>query len=91
MATAYAVTANVGTSPVLVVPGAGGRNFLIVQNVGTVTAYFAQDANVSSVSYAFTLFPQGQMNLSGPQTYGGPWYAVTASSTTSISYGDCVQ
>ena len=91
MAYNYAVTTGVGVVPAQVVPGAGGRNFLIIQNVGNVTAYFAQDANVSTSAYAFTLFPQGQMNLSGPQTYGGPWYACTASSTTSISYGDCVQ
>jgi len=91
VATNYSVTTGVGTNATLVVPGASGRNFLIIQNVGTATAYFAQDANVTTSAYAFTLFPQGQMNLSGPQTYGGPWYACTASSTTSISYGDCVQ
>jgi len=73
------------------VPGNAGRNFLIVQNVGTVTAYFAQDTNVTSTTYAFTLFPQGILNLSGPQTYSGPLYAITASSTTSISYGDTSQ
>jgi hypothetical protein len=74
-----------------VTPGNAGRNFLIIQNVGTVTAYFGFDANVSSTVYAFTLFPQGQMNLGGPQTYAGPIYAVTASSTTTISSGDVSQ
>jgi hypothetical protein len=89
MAYNYSVTA-VATNAVQVVPGNAGRNFLIIQNVGNAVAYFAQDGNVTTSNYAFTLFPQASMNLSGPQTYGGPWYAITASST-SISYGDVSQ
>jgi hypothetical protein len=87
----YAVTASIGTAAVQVVPGNAGRNFLIIQNVGTVVAYFAFDANVTSTTYGFTLVPQAQMELSGPQTYGGPIYACTASSTTSVSYQDVSQ
>ena len=91
MSQSYAVTASVGTAAVLVVPANNGRNFLFIQNVGTQTAYFAFDANVTSSTYGFTLFPQAQMSLSGPQTYGGPIYACTSSSTTSISYQDVSQ
>jgi hypothetical protein len=91
MAANYSVTTGVGTTPTLIAPANSGRNFLIVQNVGSTIAYFGWDTNITSSSYAFSLTPQATMNLGGPQTYSGPIYAVTASSTTSISYGDVGQ
>ena len=87
----YAVATGVGTTPVLVAPANSGRNFLILQNTGGTPAYFGWDANISSSSYAFELTPQAVLNVGGPITYGGPIYAVTASSTTTISYGDIGQ
>ena len=80
----------VSSTATLIVPSNPGRNFLFIQNVGATTVYFGMDANVTTSTYAFTLFPQAQMQISGGDQYGSAWYGVTGS-TGSVSYGDVGQ
>jgi hypothetical protein len=65
------------------------RMGLIISNTGTVTIYLGHDTNVTSAN-GIPLLKNGTLSedSGGEKMYQGPFYAITASSTSDVRYDE---